>query len=351
MDPTSGNALLLSVYDDPTKPASQSKEIQFSRWNGSTWSVPALVTNDLYLNSAPQVAWTNSGTAVAVWQRINNILPISSTWDTTTANETEIATSTYDPASNTWSPVSLLTSNNVLDMSPQLSHNGSGQLLAVWHQNAAGILSGDATHPDRVMAAFYDGHWSTPSVAVSNIAGLVGLAAGYGHGAATIAYTQLVTPTDSLTPTSQLFTSTWDGTSWAVPIQQTNDSQNNTNPQVVYNSTNQPLVVWLGGNVLHLRNLIPGSDITLNLPSAIGSVDEFHVVQDSIGNIATVFVAQAAQRDLYLSYYDQSHNMWGNPVHLTNDTNNESYPTAGLDSSGRLLAAYASTAINSITGV
>ena len=57
------------------------------------------------------------------------------------------------------------------------------------------------------MAAFYDGHWSTPSVAVSNIAGLVGLAAGYGHGAATIAYTQLVTPTDSLTPTSQLFTS------------------------------------------------------------------------------------------------------------------------------------------------
>ena len=118
VDPTSGNALLLSVYDDPTKPASQSKEIQFSRWNGSTWSVPALVTNDLYLNSAPQVAWTNSGTAVAVWQRINNILPISSTWDTTTANETEIATSTYDPASNTWSPVSLLTSNNVLDMSP-----------------------------------------------------------------------------------------------------------------------------------------------------------------------------------------------------------------------------------------
>ncbi|MBI2864483.1 MAG: SBBP repeat-containing protein [Chloroflexi bacterium] len=348
VDPATGNALMLWVHDDIAKPVGQSHEIYFSRWDGSSWSAPSGATNDFLLDSAPRVAWA-SGQAVAVWQRLDESLPITATWDVTTAKKMEIATAAYNPSSGAWSPVSLLTNDGALDMVPQLARNGDGQLLAVWRQNADGLLSGDATHPDRVMAAFYDGAWGTPAAAVGGIPGLVDLAAGYGSNAATIAYTRYLTPTGSPTPTLQLFTSAWNGASWSTPVQRTNDSLGHRSPQVVYNAANQPLLIWLSGGELRLRNLNTGSASGLTLPAAVGDVDEFRVVQDAGGNIAAVFTAQASQRDLYVALYDADHGLWGKPTRLTNDRASEAYPTAGLDSAGRLLLGYSATAVDSIT--
>ena len=343
------NALLLWVHDDIAKPVGQSHEIYFSRWNGSSWSVPAGVTNDGVLDGAPQVAWTNDGRAVAIWQRLNDTLPITATWDVTTANKIEIATATYNPANGTWSPVALLASNDALDLTPRLARNEAGRLLAVWRQNSSGFLSGDDANPDRIMTAFYDSGWSAPSVAVPNVPGLVDLAAGYGDGTALIAFTQYITPTGYPTPTLQLFTTAWSGGTWSTPLQRTDDAVGHRNPQVVYNAANQPLVVWLAGDELRLRNLATGDIVDLVLLAEIGNIDEFRVVQDATGNIAALFTAQISQRDLYVAFYDQVHNLWGNPARLTNDRASEAYPAPALDSTGRLLMGYSATAITSVT--
>ncbi len=349
VNPTSGDALLLWVHDDPSKVASQSKEIYYSRWHGGAWSPPASVTNDTQLDGAPQVVWTGDGKAVAVWQRLTDTLPATATLDAATAREVQIATATFDPVRGTWSPISLVTTNAALHTGPRLERNTVGDPMAVWRENVAGQIGGDAAYPDRIMAATYRNGWSTPVTAVDNIPGLDSLAVDYGAGRATIAYTQLVTPTGSITPTDQLFTSAWNGRAWAAPVQQTNDVVGQYSPQVVYNKSNQPLIIWLSGSNLRLRNLSTGSDVGLGLPVSLGTVDEFHVVQDGSGNIAAVFTAQAAQRDLYVAYYDQAHNLWGNPVRLTNDTASKAYPTAALDNTGRLLAAYAATALAPVT--
>ena len=343
------NALLLWVHDDIAKPVGQSQEIYFSRWNGSAWSVPAGVTNDSHLDGAPQVAWTNDGRAVATWQRLNDTLSITATWDITTAKKIEIATATYNPANGTWSPVSLLTSNEALDAEPRLARNVGGRLLAVWRQNPAGLLIGDEGNPDRIMTAFYDSGWSAATVAVPYIPGLVDLAAGYGDGTALIAFTQYVTPTGYPTPTLQLFTTAWSGGTWSTPLQRTDDAVDHRNPQVVYNAANQPLVVWLAGDELRLRNLATGDVVDLIVPAGIGNVDEFRIVQDGADNIAAVFAAQGPQRDLYVAFYDRVHHLWGNPTHLTDDRASEAYPAPALDSTGRLLIGYAATAITSIT--
>jgi hypothetical protein len=350
LNPANDNALLLWVHDDVNKPLGQNFDLAYSHWDGNTWNTPARVTDDTYLDGAPQVAWDSNGNGLAVWERLNDpALPITATLDTTTTQKVEIAWAQYNPNSNIWSAPAWLTTNTALDHKPSLARNGAGRLLAVWRQNPAGLLSGDTANPDRIVAAFYNGGWGTPAMAVDGIPGLVDLAASYGTGVATIAYTRYLTPTGSLTPTLQLFTSTWNGTTWSVPIQLTDDSLGHRSPQVIYNAANQSLVVWLAGDELRLRNLATGSVISLTLPAEIGSVDEFRVVQDAAGNIAAMFTAQGAQRDLYVAFYDQAHNLWGNPTRLTNDRASEAYPTAGLDSSGRLLAAYAATAITSIT--
>lgn len=343
--PATDNALLLWVHDDSAKPVGQAQELRFSRWNGTSWSTPAAITNDAYLDGAPQVTWDAAGNAVAVWQRLNTVLPGTATWDATIAKQIEIATATYNAASGAWSPVTLLTNNAALDIAPQLARNPTGQLLAVWHQNAAGQLGGDANNPDRIMAAFTSGGWGTPAVAVDGIPGLVDLAAGNGSGRATIAYTRYLPATGTTTPTLQLFTSTWDGTAWSAPARLTNDTLGHRAPQIVYNAANQPLLIWLAGNALRVRNLATGSGSALVLPANIGSIDQLRIVRDPTGNIAAVFTAQAAQRDLYVALYDAAHNLWGQPRRLTSNAASEAYPTPALDASGRLLAAYASTAI------
>lgn len=349
VNPVNDTALLLWVHDDIAKAVGQSHEIAYSRWNGSAWSVPAMVTNDNRLDGAPQTAWAGNGLGVAVWQRLDDTLPISATFDITTAKKLEIATATFNPVANTWSPVALLTNNTALDMAPALARRADGGLLAVWRQNEAGLLSGDSAHPDRIMTARYNNGWTTPVVAVDNIPGLVDLAAGYGANAATIAYTRFITPTGSVTPTLQLFTSTWSGAAWSPPTQLTGDTLNHTNPRAVYTIGNQPLLIWQAGKELRLRNLATGSQATLSLPAAIGDIDEFRIVQDHTGNIAAVFTAQASQRDLYVAFYDQIHGLWGLPKTLTQDTWSEGYPTPALDATGRLLMAYSATEIVPIT--
>ncbi len=353
VQPVTGDALLLWVHDDVAKPVGQAQEIEFSRWDGSAWSVPAGVTDDDRLDGAPQVTWAAGGEGVAVWQRLNETLPITATFDVTTAQKIEIATAVYSPTLGTWSPVSLLTNNAALDMTPHLAANAAGKLLAAWRQNDAGLLSGTVTDTDRIVTGFYDGGWGTAAVAVDAIPGLVDLAAGYGTDAATVAFTRYLTPTGSITPTLQLFTAAWDGSAWAAPVQRTDDDLGHRSPQVVYDAANELLVVWLAGTgqgqALSLRNLVTAAVVTLTLPAEIGALDEFRVLQDAAGNLAAVFTAQAGQRDLFVAFFDQAHGLWGSPVRLTDDRASEAYPAPGLDPTGRLLMGYAATAITPIT--
>jgi PKD repeat protein len=348
VNPNTDEALLLWVHDDVAKPVGQAHEINFSTWDGSTWHAPDGITDDNLLDAAPQVAWAGDGNAVAVWERLTETLPLTATWDVTTAKKVEIATAVYSPTIGEWSSVASLTSNDALDLKPQLARNGDGNLLAAWRQNPSGLLGGDADHPDRILTAFYDGDWTISETAVADIPGLVDLAVGYGDNAALLAYTRYLIPTGHPTPTLQLFTTMWDGTSWSTPTQRTDDALGHRNPQVVYSAANQPLLVWQAGDELRLRNMATDESATLRLDIQ-AAIDTFRIVQDVAGNLAAVFTAQGSQRDLYLAFYDQAHNLWGRPRALTQDTAAEVYPSAGLDSTGRLLMSYASTAMHSIT--
>ena len=349
LNPANDHVLLAWVHDDPSKQIGQSTEIAYSYWDGTTWRAPGRITDDTYPDVAPTLAWDGAGHGLALWQRLDDPnLPITATLDVTTTSKIEIAWSQYDPATDSWTSPAWLTRNSVLDQTPAAAANAQGDVLAVWRQNPANLLSGDASHPDRIMVAFWNGTgWDAPTVAVEGIPGLVELAAGYGDNVATIAYTQYMTPTGGITPTLQLFTSGWDGGAWSAPQQLTDDDQGHRHPAVVYNNQNHPWLVWQAGPTLRLRDLTTGAQADLVLPEGM-EIDEFRVLHDADDNLAAVFTAQdEGQRDLFVAFYDAAHNVWGAPIPLTQDRDSEGYPAPALDSSGRLLMAYARTEVHS----
>ncbi|MBI1297784.1 hypothetical protein GC175_22845 [bacterium] len=359
VNPADDDAIVLWVDVDDTKPLGQAQELYFSRWDGVTWQTPAAVTDDNLLDGAPQVAWAADGQAVALWHRAHSILPLDATPSTTVTQQIEIATAVYSPTSASWGPVSLLTTNAVLDATPQLARGAGGELAAAWRRNAAGLLVGDADNPDQIVTAFYQNGWQSPAMAVDAIPGLLEFAVGIGKSGArnattTIAYTQDVLPTNGITPTAQLFVTTWNGSAWSMPEQLTDDNETQRNPQIVYTlnqipffpAENEPLLLWLAGDQLQIRNLITDDTQTLPLPADILGVDEFRALLDAEGNIAVVFVNKTLPRELYLVYYDKANRLWGSPRRLTNEGQNLKAIAPSFDSSGALRVAYAQTAID-----
>lgn len=342
------NGMLMWVHDDINKPLGQSHELKFSLWNGANWGVPANVTNDNVIDGAPQVTWDAAGNAVAVWSRMSEPMSTDTTWNEETAKKTEIGTSSYNSATGAWSSPITITGNNALDMTPRIARNANGEVIATWRQNDAGLLSGDATSPDRIVVArMNSGVWLPPAIAVDNIPGLADLAIGNGVGTSTIAFTRNLVATGAPSATLQLFTSTQTNAGWSQPVQLTDDQLGHRNPRIVYNAANQPLLIWLAGQELRLRNLTTGDVRVMTVPAEVGGIDEFRVVQDAAGNLSAVFTAQTGQRDLWVSFYDEASALWGLPTRLTNNRASESYPAAAMDSNGRLLMAYSSTAITS----
>ena len=359
VNPADDEAILVWVDVDDTKPLGQAQELYFSRWDGAAWQTPAAVTDDNLLDGAPQVAWAADGQAVALWHRAKSILPLDATPSTTVTQQIEIATAVYSPTTESWGAVSLLTTNAVLDATPQLARGAGGELAAAWRRNAAGLLVGDAGNPDQIVTAFHQNGWQTPAVAVNAIPGLLEFAVGIGKSGArnattTIAYTQDVIPSNGITPTAQLFVTTWDGVAWSAPEQLTDDDDTHRNPQIVYTlnqipffpAENEALLLWLAGDQLRVRNLSTEVTQTLPLPADILGVDEFRALLDEEGNVAVVFVNKTLPRELYLVYYDKANGLWGSPRRLTNEGQNLKSIAPSFDSTGRLRVAYAQTAID-----
>jgi hypothetical protein len=358
VNPTDDQAIVVWTDVDDAKPLGQAQELFFSRWDGTAWLPPVAVTDDNLLDGAPQVAWASDGHAVALWHRSNTPLAADASLSTTVTQQIDIATAVYSPTTGSWGAVTWLTTNAVLDATPQLARSADGELLAAWRRNSSGLLSGDADAPDQIVAALYQNGWQTPAVAVDNIPGLLEFAVGMGassalNATAQIAYTQDVTPTGGITPTAQIFLTTWDGNDWSTPQQLTDDEQAHRNLQILYTlkqipffpAVNEALLLWLADDQLKVRNLTTETTQTLPLPADILGVDEFRALLDADGNIAVVFVNTTLPRNLYLVYYDEINRLWSTPRPLTDEEHSLKFVSPGFDSTGRLLVAYARTAI------
>lgn len=351
LDPTSRQGALLWVQTDAAKAVGQAHELLFSRWDGAAWSQPVAITDDMLLDFAPSAAWAHDGKLVTIWQRFPTPIAATAVLTDSLLQQSEIATAAYNPTTKQWSAVTLLTQNQALDMAPALARNQEGKLVAVWRQNGAGRLDGTVTNPDQVMVAFYDKGWSSPTVAVAAIPGLIDLATGYGNNTAQLVFSRYLTTTNALTPTLELFTSQWNGSTWSAPQALTSNSLvDQHNPQVIYNAANQPIVVWLAGNELRLRNLATGaSGQPFVMPEAIGGLSDFTLVQAPSGNLAAVFTALNYPHALHLLFYDQSHQLWSTPTPLTTDPGAARDLSAVMDEAGRLLLGYAVTKVDLVT--
>ena len=203
--------------------------------------------SDDYQDIAAQAAWTTGGHAVAVWHRINQVQGAGVPSAQTVTSQVEIATATYDENTLTWSPLTLLTSDQNADLGVQLARSPAGKLLAVWAAGPGGWSPEDAAAPTPIYGAFYDGGWGTPMLALNLAEPIGNVTAAYAATGAAIAATVPVTPADAASPVPQAIVTTWNGTAWSQPQVVTAGSTAVYALNLLYNQSDQPILVWLSG--------------------------------------------------------------------------------------------------------
>jgi hypothetical protein len=344
-----GEAVVLWVNDDISRPIGQGYDLLFSRWDGLTWTEPASVTNDTYPDGKPTVASLPNGNVLAVWERLNDpALPVSATLDITTSQKIQLAWSMYSAETQNWEQPTWLTSQlGGSNRVPVLAQAEDGATWVAWRNNPNGAAWGSSESPEAIQTAKWSGNsWEATTTIASDIPGIVDLALAHGINDGVLAWTVAHPSATIVTPTLQVFFSRFNGTNWSQPERFTYDDSNHTKLQIVYRDGN-PYLVWLADQQLTIADLSTKAVIgtSKNIRDEL-QIIAFRVIQDVDHNFIAVFTGQESQQiDLYLSYFDEVLGVWGEPRRLTNDKAEEKYPNVALTSTGDLFSIYSRTPI------
>jgi len=340
------DAVLVWVHDNTTLPASQSKEIMASWWNGATWAAPLAVTDNTMSEFNPAVALVSAEQAIAVWERINDLaLPMTATFDLTITRKVELTYSVFDLNTYTWNTPVLLTTNTALDHSARLAAGQDETAMAVWVENPAGELIGSADAPDTLRYALWDGaSWNISGTVATDMAGVLDISLAYHDvNSATLVLSVDMDGVFSTTHDIELFYTSWDGVTWETLTQLTENVVADESPAVLYTAAGERRLVWLQDNqLMMLDHAWDAAPVNTNIASESATLRNFQASMDADDNLMLLWQGMSEEgADLYYTLYDAETATWSNESQLTHSYAMEKQISPAFDPTGQLMVAYA----------
>ena len=338
--------LLLWVHDDANKAMMQGEEIAFSRYQGGQWSKPNFITNDRLQDFQPQLAFDSSGKAVAVWVR-NKVQQNSSTpFDVAYTNAFEIAYATWNGSSWS-APALLTNNNVLDHSPQLVRNADGDLLLTWRQNSGGLLMGDSAHPDSLFYAIWDGTSWSTPASAVQNLAAISGFSAAYNdNGDIALLFSRDVDGDFSTLTDQEIFLSMWDGAKWQAPRRITNNSQIDLQPSIHYDSDGLPNLFWLrDGQLYGLLGTTVGEPKRVATDEG-GMLLNYRVVQDFEQQMAILWTSYSvAGVDISYALYDPQSQGFSHPLQLTDDASMERSISSAFDLDGKLWSAYNKTAI------
>jgi len=142
---SSGKRLLAYIHDAQGAPQGRGTEVRTLHWNGSAWESPVSVTSDQQPDYNPALAYDGSGKGVLLWERLALPIGVTPSLHITFTQSLEIFASVWNGSA--WSAPAALTSNGLMDRSPQLAKGSDGTLMALWQTGNGDTLAGTGANP------------------------------------------------------------------------------------------------------------------------------------------------------------------------------------------------------------
>ncbi len=122
------------------------RDIYYSVWNGSDWTDPKAIAENVRTNTGPDLAYSQSN-GVCVWS-------VDTDNNSTTTEDQEISYSVWNGSQ--WSNPELLTSDSSEDTRPRLKFDNSNDIVLTW------IKRNETA--DRIYTSKFDNSWSSPEL-------------------------------------------------------------------------------------------------------------------------------------------------------------------------------------------
>ncbi|MBX3739698.1 MAG: SUMF1/EgtB/PvdO family nonheme iron enzyme [Akkermansiaceae bacterium] len=352
------SSMLLYVRDTGEDHPLQFTEIAWTRYDGTSWSVPEAVAPAPNGQFSPQVVFDGNGDAIAVWEQFKD--PAFSEGDLEeTASQIEIMWSRWSSATGTWTVPVAMTSNAVVDHQPRLSGPlADGGAVLTWIRNQGNKLAGEgaegAVTNNEVQVTRWDAAtktWQTPQTLAANLTGDTSHSLAAGGDKAVFVWGRDMDGDTAESADSELFARVMDADgNWAAPIRLTHDAFSDLNARVAVDTAGEIHMVWnRNGDLVAQRNLEGAITVVREETDSMGAAD-FSLAIGPSGNLLVIWQDMTETgSDVHCRVFDPVSDTWGLDTRLSDDRDLETSFAPVWDAAGNLTMAYLNVAITDET--
>lgn len=339
---SNGTKCLVWLYDDPARNPLDRTMLVYSINDGSGWTAPAPVEDDGTADFGPSLAVDPDGNFICVWADASQLIPEGNDL-IYLADKLDITAAVYDPVSGTWTAAAL-TSAVGLDYNPKCAIDTSGQMFVTWiHDENSDMLAELGPVTNDIISSQWNGiTWLAPQTAAS-VSGIITYSDIEYIGTDRYVVFSLDTDSDLQTDSdSELFILDDSSGSWSLPLQLTNDTNADSNPQFVKSSSDVLLLWARDGKIVSSDDLAGLSTIT-EVVAQEGSSGQRSFVSavSPADNISVIWNDPSDQgSDLYTATYDAAMGTWSQPVQMTAGRDMERAVSASYLDASTLSLAY-----------
>jgi len=337
--------MLLLVADNGSTNSLQFTEIDWTRWDGTNWSVPQAIRADPRAEFSPQVKYDGNGDAIAVWQRI-------AAPDFTNVNlkaqaaQMEIVWSRWSSTNAAWSDPVALTANDHLDNTPLLcGPMANGNVLLVWTENEANLLMGtNGPGADTVRWCEWSAasqNWSAPQVLVDGLAYRLSQSLAGASNMAVYAWSQDLDGVLTNDTDQEVFYATYTNGAWSAPIQFTPTGVANKNVRLAVSATGDTYLLWESNLNLVMDRNFSGTNHLVRPGSQTAGFADYAVTLGPAGNLVLLWQGMSTNgSDAHYAVYDPVSSTWSKDDLLCQDPSLERSFAPIWDDVGNLTVAY-----------
>lgn len=340
-----GKIVLLYTRDTGVSNPMHFAEIAYSYYNGTSWTTPGSVAADPRGQSMPSVQFDGLGQAVAVWIRLKDLAYTGQGGFEAQAAQMELVSSTLDPNTGVWSAPIALTNNEVIDYQPTLSGPLSdGDLMMTWVRNNGNQMSGTVAQPDEFYTARWDAAtatWGPPVIIASGLAGVGRHDFAARGDKAALVWTQDADADPEIVTDTELWSMSWDGSTWSSPVQHTTDAIADDNAHVVISEGGDVFATWMHDKDLVMDRNFSGTTSIVRADSTDGGISDYTLTVGPQDRLLAMWQGTPNnQPDAFYRIYDPAANAWSADAQLSDDADLEALFVPIWDNVGNLLVAY-----------
>ena len=351
--------MLLYAADTGAREEAQFTDIKWLRYDGTSWSTPAVLSGDARAEFAPQVCYDGNDDAIAVWERVKD-----ETFDEldveATAAQMEIVWSRWDHGTGAWSQPAALSDNAYLDHAPLLCGPlDDGSVMLVWTQNEANLLTGSGTEGaaenSRAVWSRWDsaaGNWSVSTALVEHLPDRTSQALAGSGQAAVYAWTRDLDGDEDTDDDQELYYALWDSTggTWGAATRHTNDDVRDCTVRAAMTSDGTVLLAWRQGPNLVVDSGLSGTPTVAREDSDSAGFADYVLTAGAAGNMVLIWQDMSEDgSDAHLAVYDPSSETWSQDLRLFTDSPLERSFAPVWDDSGNLTIAYNKVELQMVT--